>query len=150
MALALALAVDEVAPAERAPSPAATESASCRWEALPVEVPARSFGAGVFDPAERRLYYYGGIGVTGAASSQVDVIDLAAADLASASVSVASFDGAQPQTRWGHAGVLRPDVDGQPAIYWIGGQGGDHFEPTATPVPPITPRATRTSTPRPT
>lgn len=122
------------------------EPAACRWRELAVQLPPRIHAAGVFDAVDHRLYYYGGLDPGGSSSAALTAIDFSDPDIEQARLVAAPIDGQQPEPRWGHSGVFVP-TDPAPVIYWIAGQRGGRFEPTAT---PITPMPQRTPTPRPT
>ncbi len=123
----------------------AQPATGCMWRELPVQIPARYHGAAVFDSIDRRLYYYGGLDAGGSPSAAVFGVDFSDLDIEKASLVSVPIEGQQPAPRWGHSGVFLP-TDGDPIVYWIAGQQGGRFEPTAT---PITPRPVRTDTPTP-
>jgi len=118
----------------------------CVWREAPAQVPPRLMAAGVFDDLDARLYTYGGLDPSGSPSASLHAVELGSADIDQVVSAAALVQGQQPEPRWGHAGVFRLDDSGEPEIYWIGGQRGGRFLPTATPVTVI-PRPTATRTP---
>lgn len=126
----------------------ASQIPACVWRKLDVELPATYHAAAVFDSVDQKLVYYGGLDANGSPKADVLAIDFSDPDIEQAKLVPAPIEGQQPVPRWGHSGVFRP-TEGDPIIYWIAGQSGGRFEPTATPITPM-PVRTKTPTPRPT
>ncbi len=148
LSLALATAARDGRPASVTRLADAQPAPGCVWRELAVQIPPRVHGAAVFDSVDQRAYYYGGLDAGGSPSAAVVGVDFSDPDIEKAHLVPLPIEGQQPLPRWGHSGVFLP-TDGDPIVYWIAGQQGGRFEPTATPITPM-PARTRTPTPRPT